>query len=254
MLSDNVVAALQVNQDYLALGSEIVEREGGRFVRNTRLASVWDTNHVDTVTARTSDEIERLMATARVAYAHTKMLRFDVDSRTPSEFEAYLQLADFERHDMLVMLLEGEPLGRPQPFEIRPVTTLSDWEAFRQLKMLDAGEYSTEVRDQLFASDRGRTPPARPWLGYIDGTARGYLSSWEGRQGTGQVESLYVDPAYRKRGLASALLHHSIRDCRVHGAKNVCLVAMPGDTPKHIYAAMGFRPVAIKREYRKPMP
>ncbi len=251
MLTDAIVAALDVNQDFLALGHEAVEREGGRFVRDTNTPFIWDANHIDKITARTRDEIERLISLARVSYGHTRLLRFDCDNRTPTEFEAYLAQEDFERYDALVMLLEGEPLGSPPPFEVRQVKTLTEWEAFRQLKQLDTAEFTQDVRDQIFLSERGKTPPARTWLGYIDGQPRGYLSSWEGRHGTGQVESLFVDPPHRHRGLASALLHHCIRDVRVHGARNVCLVALPNDTPKRMYAAMGFRPVALKREYRK---
>ena len=80
-----------------------------------------------------------------------------------------------------------------------------------------------------------------------------YLASWEGIDGVGQVEDLFTHPDHRHRGLATALLHHGIADCRAHGAGPVVIVADPTDTPKQIYAALGFRPVAIKRSYRKSL-
>jgi predicted N-acetyltransferase YhbS len=62
---------------------------------------------------------------------------------------------------------------------------------------------------------------------------------------------LFVEAAFRHRGLATALIHHCVRRCREAGAGPVVIVADPDDTPKHMYAAMGFRPVATKRDYWK---
>jgi ribosomal protein S18 acetylase RimI-like enzyme len=98
---------------------------------------------------------------------------------------------------------------------------------------------------------RAKCPPSRYYLGYIEGTARGYFSTLPGIDAMAQVEALFVDPAYRHRGLATALIHHCVRACRKAGAGPVVIVADPTDTPKHMYAAMGFRPVAIKRDYWK---
>ncbi|OGO52256.1 MAG: hypothetical protein A2148_06360 [Chloroflexi bacterium RBG_16_68_14] len=87
----------------------------------------------------------------------------------------------------------------------------------------------------------------------MDGAPRAYCSSWEGIDGVGQVEYLFTHPEYRHRGLATALIHRSVADCRERGAGHVVIVADPADTPKQMYAAMGFRPVAIKRSYWKLM-
>jgi predicted GNAT family acetyltransferase len=67
----------------------------------------------------------------------------------------------------------------------------------------------------------------------------------------GQVEDLFTHPDFRHRGLATALIHHCVADARQQGAGPVMLVADAHDTPKDMYAAMGFRPVAAKREYWK---
>lgn len=83
----------------------------------------------------------------------------------------------------------------------------------------------------------------------MDGKPRAYCASWAGVDGVGQVDDLFTHPDFRRRGLASALIHRCVADCREHGAKAVVIVADPADTPRRMYAAMGFRPVAIKREY-----
>jgi ribosomal protein S18 acetylase RimI-like enzyme len=96
---------------------------------------------------------------------------------------------------------------------------------------------------------RAKAPPVRWWLAYEDGEPSGYFSSWEGVGGIGQVEDLFVHPARRHRGIATALVRHCVRDARAHGAGPVVLVADPDDTPREMYAAMGFRVLAHRREY-----
>ena len=82
------VAALAVNQAHLTLGNEVFEAAGGRFVRNTSYPQIWDANHVDNVTATTPAAIDALLVLAEREFAGSTHLRFDVDVRTPPEFEA----------------------------------------------------------------------------------------------------------------------------------------------------------------------
>ena len=105
----------------------------------------------------------------------------------------------------------------------------------------------------MLATHRAKSPPVRYWLAYVDGEPRAYFASWEGIDGIGQVEDLFTHPDYRHRGLATALIHHCVSDSRTSGAGPVVIVCDPADTPKRMYAAMGFRPIAIKRNYWKRM-
>jgi predicted GNAT family acetyltransferase len=91
----------------------------------------------------------------------------------------------------------------------------------------------------------------RSWLAYEGSRAVAYFSSWGGIDGVGQVENLFTHPDCRHRGYATALIHHCVADARKHGAGPVVIVCDPNDTPKNMYAAMGFRPVAVKRAYWK---
>jgi predicted GNAT family acetyltransferase len=74
-------------------------------------------------------------------------------------------------------------------------------------------------------------------------------SVWEGLQGVGQVEDVFVEPAYRSRGLATALMHRCVADGRARGSGALMLVADAADTPQAMYAAMGFRHTGTKRRY-----
>jgi len=228
---------------------------GARFVRDRAHPSIWDANHVDSIVASTPEEIDALLEAAERAYAHCGHVRFDVDARTPPAFEARLVLDGWRRpRESLVMVLEGRLRGDPAPFRIEGTASAADWADFAALQALEWTEGGDAARDPsvvpaMAATMRAKSPAMRCWRGYAGGVARGYVWSWEGLDGVGQVESLFVHPEYRHRGLATALLHHAVRDCREFGAGPVVIVADGEDTPKTMYAAMGWRPVAAKREY-----
>jgi GNAT superfamily N-acetyltransferase len=254
-----VDAALDVNYALLALGHEAFEAAGARFVRNRSIPSVWNANYVWGVTAEAEAEIDRLLARAAREYEGMDRLSFETDYRTPPEFEARLALEGYEESESLVMVLEGELRGaKPKPREIMLVESPEDWAAYGALHSMDWAEArgkmgleaDPHVEQQLVDGRRVKSPPVRYWLAHADGAPRAYLLSWEGPSGVGQVEDLFTQPEYRHQGLATALIHHCVADARVHGAGPVVIVADPSDTPMLMYAALGFRPVAVKRTWR----
>ena len=260
-MADLTRQALAVNQAFLALGNEVFEADGARFVRNRAIPAVWDCNHVAHVRAAKPEQIDRLLARADKEFNHISYRRFDVDAYTPPEFEARLSHEGYRGGDALVMVLEGGPAGEPKPCEIRPIENEADWQAYEALHEIDWRDYVDRlgrrddvwVAESMYRARRAKSPPVRYWLAWADGRAAAYLASWEGITGVGQVEDLFTHPDHRHRGLATALLHHGVADCRAHGAGPIVIVADPADTPKQIYTALGFRPVAIKRSYRKSL-
>ena len=241
----------------LALGHEVVRDEGAVLVRNVTMPDIWDANHAQHLTAATPPAIERLLARMDEVYAASPHRRLDCDFTTPPALEARLLLEGFKRRDFLVMLLEGEPRGGAGTPDIRACADAAGWAAFTALKVADWMELaariglapSDKVGEDLARTARLREGTVRYWLARDGGEPRGFLCSWEGIDGVGQVEDLYVHPAARGRGIAAALLRHGVADCRRHGAKAVVIVADAGDSPKAAYARMGWVPVAVKREY-----
>jgi ribosomal protein S18 acetylase RimI-like enzyme len=249
--------AADVNESWLALGNEVIELPGGRAVRNATLPARRDANHVQGVRAGTEAEIDELLRAADGVFAGGPHRAFYLDFRTPPAFEARLQLEGYERQDALIMLLEGELRQAAKPQEIRLCESDVDWAAYEELHEMDwlasnerPGTPNASWNPRVgFLSDRMKSPPVRSWLAYSEGTPAAYFSSWEGPHGVGQVENLFTHPAYRHGGLATALLHHCVADARAHGAGPVVILCDPNDTPKEMYAALGFRPVAVKRAY-----
>jgi ribosomal protein S18 acetylase RimI-like enzyme len=242
----------------LALGHEVFDADGARFVRDRRLPDIWEANRISTVTAATPEAIDRLLARAEREYDGLEHRRFDLDVTTPPGVEARLLLEGYRARDFLVMVLEGPWHGRAIAADIRPCADDDAWAAYVALKREDWREAAQRlglsegsVGAEMADSHRRRCPPARYWLAWADGAPRGFISSWEGIDGLGQVEDLFVQRQARGRGLAAALIRHGVAECRRAGADPVVIVADADDTPRLAYARMGFRPVAATRAYLK---
>ena len=251
--------ALVVTRSLLALGNERFEVDGTALIRNRAFPAIRDANHVTNVTASSSDEIEHLLELVESEFAGFPHRRFDLDFTTPPAFEARLALDGYQRSDELVMVLDGELQGHSPSADIRPITDEAGWEQYEGLHEIDWQERTQEIDVPNYAevgrakarSMRLRVPPVRYWLAYVSGVARAYGSSWEGPSGMGQVEDLFTHPNFRHQGLATALIHRCVSDCRKRRTNPIALLADAADTPKQMYTAMGWKPIATKREYWK---
>ncbi len=261
-MADPALRALTTNEAFFDLGNETFQVEGATFVRNRDVPDIWDANHVSRITASTPEEIDRLLERVEREFDGFRHRQIWVDFTTPPAVEARLALEGYSRSDALVMLLEGELRARPKPCDIRMVESESDWGAYVALHDVDwreyrermpggAGGYDENTAEQMMRSRRSKSPPVRVWMAYVDGKPRAYTSSWGGVNGVGQVEDVFTHPDFRHRGLATALIHRCVAEARREGAGPVVIVADPADTPKQMYAAMGFQPVAVKRDYLK---
>ena len=119
------------------------------------------------------------------------------------------------------MVLTGDLQGRAKVIEPVMADDERSWAEADRLKRLDWAEARAKiglaplpgVGDRLALVARLKTPPDRKWLAYVDGAARGMASAWE-VDGVGQVEDVFVEPGFRHRGIATALIHHCVADCR----------------------------------------
>ena len=256
-LSELTRRATAVDLAFLALGHETFEAEGARFVRDPSLPAIHDANYVSDVSAATPDAVERLLARVDREFVHCRHRQFLLHASTPPAVEAALVLRGYEHSASLILVLEGALAGTPPAHDVRPLAGESDWAAYARLKQRDWDERAERLglRDlgwlgaEMAREHRAKAPPAQYWLAWLDGAPRGFLASWPGTECVGQVEDLYVEPEVRHRGLATALLHRGVADCRSRGADPVAIVADATDTPKRMYAAMGFRPLAVVHKY-----
>ncbi len=244
-------------------GTERFEAQGAVFVRNRSIPDKYYANHVEQVTASTPEDIARLNERVEVEFKGYQHRCFYADRYTPTEFEAWLLMEGYQRADYLVVALTDELRGAPKPHEIRLVQTDADWQSLYDLISLADREFdpaappriadgpASDPRDRLIADKQSISPPVRHWLANADGVPRALLSSWTSRDGIGVLDDLYVHAEYRRRGLATALVHHCVADSRARGAGPVALEVDPKDTPMRMYAAMGFHPLSVSYEYVK---
>ena len=69
---------------------------------------------------------------------------------------------------------------------------------------------------------------------------------------TAQVEDVSTRPAFRGRGLASAVVLHAVREALAARHDFVFLVADDADWPKQLYARLGFEPLGHKWMFLRP--
>lgn len=67
-----------------------------------------------------------------------------------------------------------------------------------------------------------------------------------------EAHDVFVHPDHRGHRVATGLLGLAVGRARGRGAGPVLIGAEPGDTPKRLYAALGFRPTAVTRSWSPP--
>lgn len=251
---DAAARACRTYLAYLALGHRVHEGPAGRVVREPVGPRIYDANHLQAVRASSSEAIEALLAFAEKELDGLGHRHVVVDPMTPPAFVARLALEGYTPKPTLQMLLEGPLAGpEPAPVAVAAAREEADWRALRRLLREDHVEdctrqgrppYPEEVTDEMLAVKR-RKPGLRFWLARVQEEPAAFFSSWPGEGGVGMVEDLFTLPRFRRRGVARALIHHAVADARARGAREVLIGADPTDTPKELYARLGFRPVCL---------
>ena len=258
-LLDRAIATLN---GYLELGNGLTIAPRARFVRNPECSDVHDANHTGTIRAATAAEVDALMHAADEFFAAHEHRTFKVDARTPAPFEARLFLDGYRATPELQLLLEGPLNITPSAIDIRAVTSDVEWQSVLRLTRLDHEEeaqkashepHTPAFTSRMVATKRAKAPDLQFFLARLEGEDCAFFSSWPGVDGVGKVEDLFTDPMFRRRGVATALIVHAVADARDRGAGPVLIGADPDDTPKQMYAAMGFRPLCAFRSYTREL-
>jgi GNAT superfamily N-acetyltransferase len=255
---DVITACCETNAGYLALGNERFEAHGATFIRNRDTPRRHDANGVCLIRTGTETDFDALLSRVEAEYEGYSHRRFDIDPLTPPLVVARLTMLEgYKPSDLLTQLLDGDLQATPPPCDIRQVITEDDWAGclrmdemwWRESSTDYFGPYDPDLHAELSRSFRAKQPSVHTWMAWDDGAPRSFLSSWPGLNGIGMVEDLYTEPGYRHRGLATALLARCVADARERGANSVLINAGPAETPKQMYAALGFRPLYLSRSY-----
>ncbi len=244
-ISPKLVAVLEAFDARHACGALTEERHGALFLRDDRFPNVYDANHVRRV-ATADAEIPRLLDAVERVFAdrHYRSFRLDARVVAPS-LESQLALRGHQPSAEILMTLAGDVRGRAAHVRIEPIEGENAWRRWRALKQQDErAPWFIRIGDEWVAYVR-RSAPAVTYFGAFDGPdLLGYFSIFV-HGGVGYLEDLLVAPAARQRGVATALVTSCASEAHRRGAQLVFLPAAAGDTPKAMYAAMGFVPIGI---------
>ena len=245
-----------------ALG-ERVAHPLATIVRDRARPDVWDANHASDVRAESPAEIEEVLGALDAAMAdHAKVRKVFCDPQTPASFVARLHVEGFRREGTVQLVLEGDLEAAPSSPAVRRAEREDDWASVAALTAAwfreeaeKAGRAapSASFLAQMIDFRREMAGLFHAWIAHDEGDV-GMLSSWEGVDGLGMVEWLYVRRDRRRRGLASVLVHHAVADARARGAREVLIGASDAEddpVPRRLYHALGFRPVCVTEEYTR---
>lgn len=97
--------------------------------------------------------------------------------------------------------------------------------------------------------------------GFAQGTAISYLAKWDGEpaacaqlltaEGVGGIYAVGVLPAFRRRGIARALVAHLMQTAQ-STCDHLCLQAVAESEAEHLYRSLGFQRLFLQESYYLP--
>jgi len=244
------------------LGNKVIIAPHCHIVADLARPDVWDCNHADDVTAATDAETDAVLAAIDRHLAHSHWRVIHTDGFTPDAFLARLALDGFaERPVTIQMVLEGEVRERGTAVELRPVTEEDDWRALLALVRADHVEgrrtadleLSAGFSAQVVTAYRAKSHAYHFHLVMLDGRPVAYGAFAAAPNGAGMIEDLFTLQAARRRGIASAMIAAFADRLHALGCDTIFLGALATEPPKHLYARLGFRPVALARSWMKDL-
>jgi len=164
---------------------------------------------------------------------------------TPRDLVPCLLAAGFHEWsgaDSDLLLYVGPDLGPPSSPPVERVQTPQDTAAWADLMEPTVEPHTRATLQQLYRTEIG-DPRVTPYLVRVAGqpAARCELFAC---QRLGRVEAVFTLPAFRGRGLASALIRRAVSDSLAQGHHLTYIFTEPGSDAQRLYERLGFRTVA----------
>lgn len=230
--------------DYAILGAEATDRCGSMFLRNLDAPTRHLANHVRRVRHGAEDDIEAFMAALDDHYAGLAFRAVVTDWFTPPPIEARLLADGYECTTNLVMATDAPLLGAATEVDVRTVSHDSTPLA----ALIEAEE--GDVWREWWAQEQ-RRGDAYTHLVAFDGEVPIGRIAYRVKGVLANLETLFVRPEHRHRGVATALLHRADAAAREAGATTLCLLTRADQTPKEMYRRLGFEPAFTTRLYHR---
>ncbi|WP_299957112.1 GNAT family N-acetyltransferase [uncultured Modestobacter sp.] len=262
MLSDEAVT--RAVEQFWSSSGQLDRLDGGLLVRHQAAPTHPLGTFLCRVRVQTVAELDTLVGDVSDLLAGPAA-RVLVDPATAPFVEAELTVLDWLLETQLQLVLPAtEALAHPGDglgWEFVVVRTDDHWAAVVELFRLDHVEEDRRLgrparqpgaTAEAVALRRALGEEVEYLLAQQDGRPIGCIASWVGEEGVGLIEDVFVHPDHRGRRVATALLGLAVGRVRARGAGPVLIGAEPGDTPKKLYATLGFRPTAVTRSWSPP--
>lgn len=234
-------------------GHAAIDVDGVTVVATPAHPDTWDANWV---AAGPGVSAAAVFAVLERHFAGAPWHVVQVDSLSEPEIEASLALAGFQAQSTLIEMATAA-VGAPHPLPAIATALVDEgnWSAFAHLVDADhregkrTGGHDERVAAGLLEGMRRRMGPCRYWLLYESDEPIGYGMTARCPNGLGLIENLFTLPMHRGRGLMSAFIVDAAQRLLHGGSDAVFLDAHAHDTPKRLYARLGFEPVAMARTW-----
>jgi GNAT superfamily N-acetyltransferase len=168
----------------------------------------------------------------------------------------------------------GYRLATTEPFMVHDLEQIPDFESPARIERVLTSEAAdrlakTAGRRQILPQHLKEDAPQRQYTAELDGQLVGWVRSIQVRSAEGGVRSaergvrtaeasfeatwcsnMYVEPAYRRRGIARAMLCRMLRDDRDHDAHQAVLLA--SHTGAKLYPVVGYRQIGTLLLFTPP--
>lgn len=180
-----------------------------------------------------------------------RLARIYLDSRGPAD--ELLKRAGYSDREELVFAHSLESLT--SELTLRPVATPEDWQ--RKLDLHHAADVSPDghhvpASDWVELERRKCEDGMEAYLAEASGEVVGAIGAIQG-EGILRMKNILIHPAYRRRGLARAMLHRIAAIGREQGIFEQCVFAVRGDAGERLYRSAGMKLVGIQVEWSKPL-
>lgn len=247
-LAEQVAAA---RRWFRLCGHRPVETADAIIVATPADPDVWDANFA---LPRPGGDPGELIAALDAAMPHSDWRVVFTDALAAPEVSAALALAGFTQGPPLIEMVARGPITPPHPpppITLHAVADDRDWAEMVPLIHADhaegkrTGVVTDAVSDGLIAQMRERVPAGSFALIRHEGKAVGYGLMLACPGGLGLIENLFTRPEARGRGIMSAFIAAASERLRARGCGPIFLDALAGEQAKHLYARLGFQPIAL---------